>query len=47
MGVFPFFATRTYDPLALSLTQALGTEPRQGDQPDPYGCAADMSRLYT
>jgi len=44
-GVFPCFATRTYDPLALSLTQAPGTEPRQGDQPDPHGCAADVSRL--
>ena len=44
-GVFPFFTTRTYDPLALLLTQALGTEPRQGDQPDPHGCAADVSRL--
>jgi hypothetical protein len=31
-GVSPFFATGRYDP------------PRQGDQPDPYGCAADVGR---
>jgi len=44
-GVFPFFATRGYNPLASPLTQALETEPRQGDQPDLYGRAADVSRL--
>jgi hypothetical protein len=31
-GVSPFFVTRGYDP------------PRQGDQLDPYACAADVSR---
>ena len=27
------------------LTQALGTGPREGTQPDPCGCAGDVSRL--
>jgi len=38
-------ATRGYDRWDLPLTQALGTELRQGDQPDRYGRTADVSRL--
>jgi len=44
-GAFPFFTTRGHNPLTSPLTQALGTEPWQDNQPDPYGRTADVSRL--